>query len=301
MRNCVSEYISYLRIERGCSPKTIGSYAHDLADFVSFLQSQGLSDIRQITRQHILEYEGLLVQNGYAPSTIKRRMSALKGLFKFAYREGITEKNPMDTIALPKVPSKLPDVISINDISCILDSFSDASKAEIRDHAMLELLYGCGLRVSEICDLNLADLYLHDSFILVTGKGRKERVVPIGGAAMRTLLAYLNDVRQDFARKSPTASNAVFLNQRGKRISRQTVFNVSRKAGLIIGIENLHPHTFRHSFATHMLEGGADLRVIQEILGHADISTTQIYTHVDQSHIRAEYLAAHPRAKTLEK
>jgi len=298
MNNYVSEYLSYLRIERGCSSKTVESYNRDLSTYQGYLADEGIDGVLKASRADILSYEGFLSQKGYAPSTIKRHISALKGFYRYLYREGYLDSNPTDTIKLPKIPAKLPDVLSIEDVSTVLDSFCDSTKAEIRDHAILELLYGCGLRVSEVCNLNMANLFLDETFLMIIGKGNKERVVPIGGAALAALIKYLNDVRQNFACHAKGDCPAVFLNQRGGRITRQTVFNISKKVGIVIGVENLHPHTFRHSFATHMLEGGADLRVIQEILGHADISTTQIYTHVDQSHLREEYLAAHPRAKS---
>ena len=298
MDGLVQEYLAYLSIERGSSPKTIEAYGRDLRDYRGFLKKKGVSDIASVSRDDIIGYESDLIERGYAPASVERRISVLKGFHRFLVREGHTTKNPTDSVRLPKVPSTLPDVLSIAHMDTLLSQPFDKGSRGVRDQAILEILYGCGLRVSELIGLDLGDLFLDEGFMRVVGKGSKERVVPISGVAQGCLGQYLEDARPHLAKPYAKPTSAVFLNARGGRLTRQSVHGMVARAGRCIGVANLHPHTLRHSFATHMLEGGADLRVIQEILGHSDISTTQIYTHVDRSHIRAEYLNAHPRARS---
>ena len=296
MRAIVGEYISHLRIERGSAARTVEAYERDLSDYADFLESAGITDINEIDRATLLAYEADLFARSYAASSVKRRISVVKGLHKFAVSEGYAKKNIADALPLPKVPEKLPDVLSIEQLGTMLDAVDGVDPASCRARAILELLYGCGLRVSELCGLDLGSLHLDEGFLRVVGKGSKERIVPVSGAALESLRDYLDHARSHYLKAGRPMPAAVFLNARGTRLSRQTVHKIVAEAGLAIGCKNLHPHTLRHSFATHMLQGGADLRVIQEILGHSDISTTQIYTHVDRTHLRAEYLSAHPRA-----
>lgn len=296
MRAIVGEYISHLRIERGSAARTVEAYERDLSDYVGFLESMGITDIDEVDRTTLLAYEADLFVRSYAASSVKRRISVVKGLHKFAVSEGYAKKNIADALPLPKVPEKLPDVLSIEQLGVMLDAHEGSDPAICRTRAILELLYGCGLRVSELCGLDLGALHLDEGFLRVVGKGSKERIVPVSGAALESLQVYLDTGRSHYLKAGRPMPAAVFLNARGTRLSRQTVHKIVAEAGLLIGCKNLHPHTLRHSFATHMLQGGADLRVIQEILGHSDISTTQIYTHIDRTHLRAEYLSAHPRA-----
>ena len=277
LHELVGEYLAYLRVERGSAVRTVEAYERDLSDYLAFLEDVGVTDVDGVERMMIVDYEASLFERGLAASSVKRRVSAVKGLHRFAVREGFTGKNPADALALPKVAERLPDVLSVEQIFALLDGLPAATPAERRDRAIMEVLYGCGLRVSEACGLE------------------KDRIVPVSGSALSAVVEYLDDARAAFARPQ-AESSALFLNARGGRLSRQSVHKMVARAGLAIGVANLHPHTLRHSFATHLLEGGADLRVIQELLGHADISTTQIYTHLDRSRMRAEYLAAHPRA-----
>ena len=291
----VEEYLTYLRVERGLAPLSLEAYEKDLTDFEAFL---GKADktICAVGRDEIADFEALLFKRGLASTTIRRKLSALKGLYRFLMQEGIHDQNPLATVPGPKVPEKLPDVLSIEEVDRLLSQPFGDSALNLRDKAILEVLYGCGLRVSECTDLTLHQLLLEQGFVRVIGKGSKERIAPLGGAALRALVAYLSEGRPFLATKAKTQTDWVFLNGRGGKLSRQSIHALVARAGEGIGICGLHPHTLRHSFATHMLEGGADLRVIQDILGHADISTTQIYTHVDRSHLLEEYLSAHPRA-----
>ncbi len=297
----IEEYLAHLRVERGASPLTVENYERDLRLYEEHLASLGISEVGKVDRAAVLSFERSIMEQGYAPATCKRRMAAVRALHRFAVREDLAASDPARGAPLPKMPDRLPDVLTIDQVGRLLDLQDDPSPAGLRDRALLETMYGCGLRVSEAVKLDLSDLFLDDGFMRVFGKGSKERITPIGGAADRALRRYLDEGRATLSMKAKTLkpgdAGAVFLNCRGGRLTRQGIHAITARAGASVGIEKLHPHTLRHSFATHMLEGGADLRAIQEMLGHSDISTTQIYTHVDRSHLREEYLAAHPRAK----
>lgn len=297
MEQLIEEYFAYLAIERGASPLTIDAYGKDLAAYRSFLETRDKTTLEAIERDDILAFQKSLLDEGFAVSTIERRLSAIKGLHRFALREGYTTADPAQAIPLPKKPSRLPDVLSIDQMNALLDSIDTSSMTGKRDATMLEVLYGCGLRVSELIGLDLQHVLLEEGFLRVFGKGSKERMVPLSGIALERMIDYLNDVRPELESSKAPATGALFLNARGGRLTRQSVHRIVTRAGLSIGVKNLHPHTLRHSFATHLLEGGADLRSIQDMLGHADIATTQIYTHVQMAHLKEEYLAAHPRAK----
>ncbi len=250
----------------------------------------------EVTRDDIVAFEAwLLHTRNYAPTSIDRVLSAVKSFHKFLVGEGECSDNPTSTIQLAKRPKRLPDVLSVEQCNALMDQANQTTPTGLRDRAMLEVLYGCGLRESELVGLDIDRVNFAGGSLLVIGKGSKERMVPFSGAALSAMRRYLDEGRPHLVSQR-ALTKAVFLNTRGRRLTRQTVFNVVRQAGQNIGIKNLHPHTLRHSCATHMLEGGADLRVIQEMLGHSDISTTQIYTHIQQSHVRAEYLHSHPRA-----
>jgi integrase/recombinase XerD len=299
MNPYVAEYLSHLAVERGSSRHTIAAYGRDLGDYVGFLSGRGVDDLTVVTRDDVTAFVSELWDRGLAPSTVERRVAAVKGLHKFLVREGITDNHPTARLPLPKVPERLPEVVSIQDIDRLLGQPFPDSPAGLRDRALLETLYGCGLRVSELTGLDLSGLDLSAGHVRVLGKGGKERIVPIAGMAVHALDAYLKCGRPYLHPKNSVRgvdTSAVFVNVRGARISRQGVFGIVRAYGARVGL-NLHPHTLRHSFATHLLEGGADLRALQEMLGHADITTTQVYTHVDRRHIREEYLSTHPRAR----
>lgn len=299
MNPYISEYLGHLSVERGASPHTVAAYRRDLADYTTFLADKGVRDPAKASRDDVTAFVSALRARGLAPSTIERRVAAVKGFHKFLVREGITENHPTARVPLPKVPERLPDVVSIDDIDRLLAQPFPDGPVGLRDRAILETLYGCGLRVSELTGLDRTDLDLAEGYVRVFGKGGKERLVPVAGMAAHALDAYLTHGRPFLRPKRSLRgvdSSAVFVNTRGGRTSRQAVFGIVRAYGARVGVA-LHPHTLRHSFATHMLEGGADLRALQEMLGHADISTTQVYTHVDRRHIREEYLTTHPRAR----
>ena len=296
----LADFIDYLVVEKGSSANTVAAYRRDLKAWVAWLEDeQGIFEPDQVQRDLVEQYQAWLHEQGKAASSIQRAVSAIKGLHKFLYLDGVSTKLPTSEIKAPRKPERLPETISIEKAFELLDQPFPDTPAGHRDKTMLEVLYGCGLRVSELCGLDLSACFLDDGFLRIFGKGGKERLVPIVGSALRALQDYLAVWRgQLHPANAPLApdTRAVFLNARGGRISRQSVFSVVERAGVAVGIPGLHPHVLRHAFASHMLAGGADLRVLQEILGHADISTTQVYTHVDREHIRAEYYSSHPRA-----
>lgn len=296
MKQAINEYIAWLQIERGSSPLTCSAYRHDIEAYASYLEKiYCIIDPDEITQEEVLAYLSSLLEQGKSPATRERAISVLKGFHRFCIQEHFCKQDPTGALAYPKKPLKLPDVLSIDQVDALMDTIPDDSALHIRDRAMLEVLYGCGLRVSELVGLDRERLYLDDGFLLVFGKGSKERMVPISGLALSWLERYLAEARVALYRpQKPTG--AVFLNSRGGRISRQSVHKIVACAGTAINVSSLHPHTLRHSFATHLLEGGADLRAIQDMLGHSDIATTQIYTHVHMQHLKEEYLDAHPRA-----
>ena len=298
MQTLVDEFLAALSVERGASGNTVSAYRRDLRDYSEFMASRGITSPDAIAREDITAWMTALRERGLAPSSVERKVSAVKSFHRFLVREGITENHPTARLPLPKKPQRLPDVISIDQADALLSqAFPDGPKG-LRDRAVLEILYGCGLRASELSGLDLNALSLEDGILRVFGKGGKERLVPVGGMAVYALDAYLKQGRPHLRPKRSIGADggAVFLNARGGRLSRQAVFRIVREYGARVGLA-LHPHTLRHSFATHLLEGGADLRALQEMLGHSDISTTQVYTHVDTRHIREEYLSTHPRAR----
>lgn len=294
-----AEYLSYLAVERGSSPATVEAYGRDIDGYLAFLASLGVCAPDEVSRDHIVGYLASLAEAGLAPASIEQHMAAVKGFHRFLVREGLTENHPTAQMGLPKVPDRLPDVLTIEQVDQLLSQPFPEGPVGLRDRAILEVLYGCGLRVSELTGLDLARLELDQGLLRVFGKGSKERLVPVSGMAELALEAYLEQGRGLLRTKNgrPQDPSAVFLNVRGGRITRQAVHGLVARYGRQVGLEDLHPHTLRHSFATHMLAGGADLRALQDMLGHSDIATTQIYTHVDRTHIREEYLAAHPRAR----
>ena len=294
----LSDFLGHLAVERGASEHTISAYGGDLRAYLGHLEQRGVDPL-VAEREDVTAFMANLQARGMAPSTVERKIAAVKSFHQFLVREGLTERHPTVDLALPKVPQRLPDVVSIDDVERLLSQPFASNPGGLRDRAVLEVLYGCGLRVSELTGLDLLDVDLDAGFLRVIGKGDKERLVPISGAAAEALSEYLAHGRRYLRAKKSTVKqdpSAVFVNVRGGRLTRQAVFGIVRAYGGRVGLD-VHPHTLRHSFATHMLQGGAELRALQEMLGHADISTTQVYTHVDRAHIREEYLTTHPRAR----
>jgi integrase/recombinase XerD len=300
LQTVISEYLAYLSIEKGVSVHTAQAYARDLEQYREFLISKSITVGSAITRQDILDYIAMMRTRGLMATSIERKLSAVKTFHAFAYKEDIIDHNPATKLPRMKSPQLLPSVLSVTQMESIFAVLqADDTPSGLRSRALFEVLYGCGLRVSELCTLDIIDLDFEGASIRVTGKGSKQRIVPLGSIASTVLTAYLEQGRNHLhtTRSLPAITSAVFLTNRGRRMYRESAYRIIRSVSEQAGLEGIHPHTLRHSYATHMLEGGADLRSLQEMLGHADLSTTQIYTHVDQGHIREEYLGHHPRAR----
>ena len=288
-------FIQYISLERGLSENTKESYSHDLTKYAEYLDSREIASYSRSNSELISGFLYFLSEAGLSPSSRSRYLSALKGLHKYLFVNKFAGSDPTESIDLPKSGRKLPETLTIEQISSIIEQPDISKPAGIRDRAILETLYACGLRVSELLNLKQRDLLLDGEIIRVFGKGSKERIVPIGSSALFWISEYRQKVRHLFIKNSET-EDLLFLNQRGKGLSRMAIWKLVDKCTNLAGIEvKVHPHTFRHSFATHLLEGGADLRAVQEMLGHSDISTTQIYTHLDNDYIREVHRSFHPR------
>ncbi|MCY0877642.1 MAG: site-specific tyrosine recombinase XerD [Firmicutes bacterium] len=286
----IEEFLQYLTYERHLASNTVASYQRDLEDFARFAQALGGPPESQILR-----YLEFLKRAGRSPATRARRLSALKGFYAYLEREGRLNDNPTRTLDSPKTHRALPRVLSVEEAVRLIEAPDVATPLGVRDRAMLELLYATGLRVSELCHLTINDWWAEPPRVRCLGKGAKERYVPMGRTALEWLRRYVEEVRPRLA--SAKSGDALFLNRRGEGISRQGFWKLLKRYSAACGFDQPpSPHTMRHSFATHLLENGADLRAVQELLGHQDISTTQIYTHVSRARFRTVYDQAHPRA-----
>jgi len=293
-RQC-ERYLDHLRVERGLSASTIDAYARDLESYLRFLAAQRVTRPKAVDRKLVHAYLAEQTQAGWKASTRARRLASLRGFHRFMALEGLVEDSPLEGLRGPRRGRSLPGVLSVLEIERLLEVPKSETPLGQRDCAALELTYGCGLRVSETCNLPIEALDRRQRIVRVFGKGAKERLVPLGSAALRALDRYIDDGRPRLVRGRQVAT--VLVNARGARLSRMGFWKMLRKHALTAGIRRrLTPHTLRHSFATHLLEGGADLRVVQELLGHADISTTQIYTMVDRQYLDEVYRTFHPRA-----
>lgn len=301
--NSTEEYIkgfrTYLRLERGMSLNTYNSYSSDVREFASWLASEpgpGITlektageNIRQYISSRIDQDGGQVITG----RTQARILSSLRSFFGWLQTEGVITENPCDGIDAPKIGRYLPAVLSVDEVNDIMNSVDQSKWGGVRDRAILELLYGCGLRVSEVSDVRISNVYLKEKFVRIVGKGNKERVVPMGDPAAEAVTAYLA-VRPEPA--GADSEDILFLNKSGRQLSRISVFNMVKKQAMLAGItKEISPHTFRHSFATHLIEGGAGLRVVQEMLGHESILTTEIYTHLDSTTWQNDILKHHPR------
>lgn len=283
-------YLDYLSVEKGLAANSLEAYRRDLERFGAYLAESGLEADR-VERDALVRYLGVRRSEGASPRTLARMTSSLRGLFRFLAAEGIVPIDPTSELAAARRWSMLPKFLSVEDVKKLLDAPDVATRRGLRDRAMLELLYACGLRVSELAGLRLENLRLKDGFVLVRGKGSKERVVPIADASAGWVTRHL-------AGRSAAAGAWVFPGSRGKPVTRQTVFNVLKATALKAGLPaaTVSPHVLRHAFATHLVDNDADLRAVQMMLGHTDISTTEIYTHVSRSRVRRVYDRTHPRA-----
>ena len=291
----LERFRDFLSVEKGASPRTNEAYLHDLTRFATFARIKGASSPVAVTARTLREYVYHLKDLGLAPASIRRNVSAVRGYFRFMLDEGELVRDPSERLETPQRWRTLPEVLTVDEAAALLAAPSLDEPLAFRDRAMLELAYGAGLRVSEWINLGLRDVLMDDRLLRVFGKGSKERLVPIGRIAIAAVAIYLRELRPRLERGK--GKGVLFLNARGEPLSRMGAWKILRKYVEIAGIEKpVSPHTLRHSFATHLLEGGADLRAVQEMLGHADISTTQIYTHVDRDYLRSVHRQFHPRA-----
>jgi integrase/recombinase XerD len=293
----IKGFQAYLKLERSVSANTSAAYLRDVALLESFLESElGGKSLNQVDFSDLTEFIAWIHGRGMSASSQARILSGIKTFFHFLVLEGLLSDNPTTLLESPKLSRKLPDTLSIHEINSLIDAL-DLSKPEgMRNKAILEMLYGCGLRVSEVVDLKISNLFLDIELVKILGKGNKERLVPIGSEAAKFLQIWLQEVRVHLKIK-PGQEDWVFLNNRGSSLSRVMVFLIIKGLATKIGLKKtISPHTFRHSFATHLLEGGADLRAVQEMLGHESITTTEIYTHLDRDYLKSTILQYHPRS-----
>nr|WP_189224897.1 site-specific tyrosine recombinase XerD [Saccharothrix coeruleofusca] len=294
MEDSIATYLDHLAVERGTARNTLDSYARDLRRYAEHLAARGITDLAGVTEAVVADFLASLRERGLAASSAARTLVAVRGLHRFAHREGVTPADPARAVHPPTPPRRLPKALPVDDVLRLLDTPGD-TPAALRDRALLELLYSSGARISEVVGLDVDDVDAAERTVLLDGKGGKQRVVPVGRPALAALESYLVRARPSLAKR---ANPALFLNARGGRLSRQTAWHVLKTAAERAGITaEVSPHTLRHSFATHLLEGGADVRVVQELLGHASVTTTQVYTLVTVNTLREVYATAHPRAR----
>jgi len=294
-QQAITDYQNYLRIERGLSENSVSSYSLDIKKLVGWLTKHSITispiSITEETLQQFIYH----IAKEVNPRSQSRIISGLRGFFNYLIFEEYRKTNPLELIESPKMGRKLPDTLSIKEIDSLIEAIDLSSPQGERNRAILETLYGCGLRVSELITLKISDLFFDEGFIKVTGKGNKQRFVPIGDTTIKYINLYRKEIRvhQDI---HPTAKDTIFLNRRGKPLTRAMIFTIVKLLAEKAGIHKIiSPHTFRHSFATHLLENGADLRAIQQMLGHESITTTEIYTHIDKSHLTQVINTFHPR------
>jgi integrase/recombinase XerD len=291
----VNQFINYLAVERGLAQNTLESYGRDLRQFQQYVESKDTEIINDSARTTILNYLSNLQEKGRAVSTISRNLAAIKSFYQYMVRERYMTQDPAATLESPKLEKKLPKILTISEVEELLKQPSSQVPTGARDIAMLELLYATGIRVSELISLNIADVNLDMGYIKCYGRGAKERIVPLGSIAAKCVQEYISKGRPKLVRTYE--ESALFVNHHGNRLTRQGFWKIIKKYAQEAHImKDITPHTLRHSFATHLLENGADLRAVQEMLGHADISTTQIYTHVTKNHLKEVYDKTHPRA-----
>lgn len=289
------EYLDSLELERDLSANTISSYRNDLTALNNYLKDENIHEPSEVSYADLVDFFKLLNKLGLSSRSAARYYSSVKGFFTYLFSRNYLEKNPAEKLSAPKISKSLPTVLSITEIEKILACPEVNSKLGLRDKTLLEIFYACGLRVSELINLKISDLFLNEEVIRVFGKGSKERLVPIGSSAIKWISEYLMNSRPLLAKRGKS-ENILILSGRGTKLSRMGVWKIVNYYAETAGIKKeVHPHTFRHSFATHLIEGGADLRAVQEMLGHADISTTQIYTHLDRDYIKQVHRDYHPR------
>jgi len=295
-RSAIKGFQAYLKLEKSLSPNSIEAYSRDIDKLFQFSESLPVQlKPETVTLADLRQFINWVNELGMIPSSQARILSGIKAFYKYMLMEDIIKDDPSELLESPKIQRKLPDTLSYEDINKLIAAIDLSRPDGARNKGILEVLYGCGLRVSELTELKLSNLYLDIEFIKVTGKGSKERLVPIGGSAVKALKIWIEQVRVHISIKKGE-EDMVFLNRRGSRISRVYIFMMIKQLAETIGLKKtISPHTFRHSFATHLVEGGADLRAVQEMLGHESITTTEIYTHLDREFLKGTIIQFHPR------
>ena len=293
-KSSIDEFKYYLKVERSLSENSIIAYIRDVNKLRSFSENKNISEIK-VTKDDIVEFINQIKQDGISARSQARIISSLKSFYKYLAIEDLIDVNPVELIESPKIGLKLPDTLSLIEIDKLISAIDLSSKHGERNRAILEMLYSCGLRVSELVNLNLSNVNFKNSYLKVIGKGHKERLAPIGSKALKYLMIYINEIRNHQTIEKGN-EDFVFINNRGTKLSRVMIFLIIQKLKQKIGLnKKIGPHTFRHSFATHLIEGGANLRAVQEMLGHESITTTEIYTHLDNDYLRSNIIEFHPR------
>ncbi len=291
----ITDYVTYLDVEEGLSPNTIEAYMHNVGRYISYLTSKGLDSPVEVTKEHIVSYIEVLRESGLSPNSVSRNFFAIRSFHLFLYHEKNAQTNPTETVVVSTLQRKLPDVLSIEETIKLIESPDTSTPLGIRNSAMLEFAYATGARVSELITIKIQNVLFDENIVRITGKGSKQRLVPLGSTAKEKVVEYLNRVRPELVGNLPR--DVLFLNARGGPLSRMGFWKILRRYVIEAGItKHTSPHTLRHSFATHLLEGGADIRVVQELLGHSNISTTEIYTHIDREFLKEVHRSFHPRA-----
>ncbi len=297
----LNNYKNYLKLEKSLSENTVGAYIKDVVKFIDYLEDNNFSGSpKDITQETIRDFIDFINEKGMSASSQARALSGIKSFFKYLIIDGIIDKNPSIHIETPKIGRKLPVVLELDEIENLINAVDLSTETGYRNRAILEVLYGCGLRVSELINLKLSNIYFDEEFIKVEGKGNKERLIPLGSKAKEAIIQYIENSR-DVLKLNKKINNKdtdiLFLNRRGKKITRVMIFTIIKDLAAKIDLKkNISPHTFRHSFATHLMQGGADLRAIQDMLGHESITTTEIYTHLDKEYLKDTILRFHPRS-----
>ncbi|MGM0565782.1 MAG: site-specific tyrosine recombinase XerD [Bacteroidota bacterium] len=294
----IKSYKSYLSIERSLSQNSVQAYMNDTAKLLQFLEAEGIKKSpQQIDKAVLYDFLKWISETGISEATQARILSGVKSFFDFMITESAIEVNPVADVTPPKLARKIPDTLNESEIESIIESIDLSTPSGQRNRAIIELLYGCGLRVSELIDLKISNVFMDEMYLMAEGKGNKERLIPFGKAAKKQLQIYLEDIRVHIPVKAK-AGDIVFLNNRGNPLSRVMIFQIVKGQAEKAGIrKSISPHTFRHSFATHLIENGADLILVKELLGHVSVTTTEIYTHVSREHLRDQVLKYHPRNK----
>ena len=297
MERFLKYFIAHLKVERGLSPNTVEAYCNDLCTLGDYLRDNGITGWDKVSRDNLLDFLDFRRRRGMEAATLARELAAIKVFYRYLVNEKLLISDPSAVMDSPRLWRMLPDMLSIEETDRLLRAFSDraAEALTIRNRAILEMMYASGLRVSETADLKLGDINFETGMVRVTGKGSKERIVPVASRVLNLLRRYTTSARTELTEKNPM-SPYLFVSRTGKRLDRERIWAIIKEAAFIAGIDKeIHPHTLRHSFATHLLENGADLRAIQEMLGHSDISTTEIYTHVNKNRLLAVHRQFHPR------